>query len=150
MKKKKDRYDTQFYVKVIDEKGGNVIIDNREITNHLWFTPLEALQEFENGNINLSPPTWVIIKDLVRFKYYESLEREERCLEPIRPSLLIEEDGFSCILPGDHKYENGYREEDREHRIFFSNVRKNYFKYVCNLSLKQKNFSIPHESNSNL
>eukprot|EP01091_Cochliopodium_minus_P007402 TRINITY_DN17297_c0_g1_i1.p1 TRINITY_DN17297_c0_g1~~TRINITY_DN17297_c0_g1_i1.p1 ORF type:complete len:304 (+),score=89.04 TRINITY_DN17297_c0_g1_i1:82-912(+) len=137
-KVEKYRYNTNFYIKVVDDDCvENVSVDNREVTNHIWLSPSEAIENFEKGEIMLAPPTWAIIKDLLRIKDYNDIQKEERCLDPILPTLLMEENGMYMVLPGDKDYEDGYSEKEGIHRVLFSRDPK-CAKYFCRLNQKQK------------
>ena len=51
----KFRYDTYFYSKKLDVQNLNeVSVDDKEVTTHAWFSPNEAIDEFEKGNIFLA------------------------------------------------------------------------------------------------
>ncbi|MGW9131828.1 hypothetical protein [Streptomyces sp. NPDC055681] len=44
---------------------GPVTTDPREAVGHRWLSPAEALRAHAEGRLDLLPPTWVTLHDLV-------------------------------------------------------------------------------------
>jgi 8-oxo-dGTP pyrophosphatase MutT (NUDIX family) len=44
--------------------GADVVIDDGEIRDHAWLTPIEVLRRRDAGEVQLAPPTWVTLHDL--------------------------------------------------------------------------------------
>lgn len=57
------RYATWFFVARAAE--GEVLVDGGEIHDHAWLTPREMLDRRERGEVDLAPPTYVTLTDLV-------------------------------------------------------------------------------------
>lgn len=147
----KYRYDTLFYAILVDEYyAKNTVIDEREVTTHLWMTPEEALQKFEKKEINLFPPTFLTIADMLRFKDVQSLFNAERCPLPILPVPFPFSGDFICIaLPGDEKYVGESSVENKGvHRVKMQSTQLSLFEYECNLERKHKNFLVPQQFSS--
>lgn len=97
------RYDTRFFL--APDPGGEVEL-TREHTDALWIRPERALDRFAAGQLPLLFPTRETLKRLRAFTDLETALRELRAaaVEPVRPRLLVREDGVVPLLPGDEGY----------------------------------------------
>ncbi|MFT7599788.1 MAG: 8-oxo-dGTP pyrophosphatase MutT (NUDIX family) [Acidimicrobiales bacterium] len=57
------RFSTWFFAG--DAPAGDVAIDNGEIHEHAWLTPSDAMAKHQAGEIELVPPTWLTLYQLV-------------------------------------------------------------------------------------
>ncbi|XP_032778840.1 nucleoside diphosphate-linked moiety X motif 19 [Daphnia magna] len=144
------RYDTMFYVCVIDNIP-DVRIDGKEITQVLWTDPYNAILKHVQGHIWLAPPQ---LYELCRFAQIDTVEdlkifcksRQQKGIERWLPIRSQSEEGYTTILPGDSLYPvpkdtNTPNIEDRQlstkhteilkNRICFTSP--NLFRIVCNV-----------------
>jgi 8-oxo-dGTP pyrophosphatase MutT (NUDIX family) len=76
------RYDTRFFVAEMPD-GVEIVADPREVADHRWLTPREALAEMAAGRIDLWPPTSTT---LVQLAPATGLDDVRRHLEPKEPA----------------------------------------------------------------
>ncbi len=60
------RYATWFFAARL-ERSDVVTIDDGEIKEHSWVPPSAALERHRNGEIDLAPPTWVTLHQMIQF-----------------------------------------------------------------------------------
>lgn len=53
------RFATWFFVAAASE--GDIVVDQREVHEHVWVTPAEALARRDRGEVALAPPTWMTL-----------------------------------------------------------------------------------------
>ena len=53
------RFATWFFV--APAPGGDVVVDDGEIREHRWLTPLDVFAMRDDGEVELAPPTWVTL-----------------------------------------------------------------------------------------
>jgi len=61
---------------------GEVTIDGAEIVDHLWVRPTEALTQHADGKVELVPPTWITLHDLVNFDSASAAVAATKITEP--------------------------------------------------------------------
>ena len=76
------RYDTRFFVAALPD-GAVVVPDPREVADHRWITPLDALAEMAAGTIDLWPPTSTTLQQLAPARDLDDVRRH---LTPVRPA----------------------------------------------------------------
>lgn len=105
------RYDTRFFL--ARHPGGEVEL-TREHTDAAWIAPDRALERFAAGELPLLFPTRKTLERLRGFPDPEAAVRELRAetVEPVRPRLLVRDDGVVPLLPGDEGYEQAARDPD--------------------------------------
>ena len=124
------RFLTSFWCGVL-EVPSPVRVDEAEVVEGAWWSPAEALERYEAGEIELAPPTIRLLHDLARLAQHpqlntwwsppplERVEQLSRALSgepqptPICPNLIKdEEEGvLKLCLPGDE----GYHEPERRY-----------------------------------
>ena len=109
------RFDTFFFVVT----AGDTVTatkDAREISNVVWRTPAEALEDHSAGFINLSPPTLKMVHDLAGCSSLADLRKRTISpnLDPVIPVLLKQEKGAVIILPSDPDYDEGRQVVSRQ------------------------------------
>jgi len=102
------RFDTMFYICCL-ESIPKVIIDNREVTNLKWITPIEMLEEHTQERVFLAPPQVYELSRFYSFKSYEEfkqyvIRREVQGCERWLPIINTYIDGAVSALPGDEMY----------------------------------------------
>lgn len=60
------RFDTRFLVGRVP-RGQDALVDGAETVSHAWLTPAAALRAYDEGRIQLIPPTVRTLDDLARF-----------------------------------------------------------------------------------
>lgn len=97
------RYSTRFFVARSPE-AAEASHDDGETVQSAWWTPAEALARFEAGQVQLAPPTWVTLQELLPFERADDVLQAagSRRVVPIEPTGALHEDGSVTIyLPGD-------------------------------------------------
>lgn len=76
------RYDTRFFVAALPD-GASVVADPREVADHRWMTPRDALAEMAAGRIDLWPPTSTTLQQLALARGLDDVRRH---LAPTGPA----------------------------------------------------------------
>jgi 8-oxo-dGTP pyrophosphatase MutT (NUDIX family) len=99
------RFDTWFYL-VTAPAHCKPAPDGEEIVEADWFSPAEALERCQAGDLQLVFPTIRQLEELARFESPgEALEATAATeVEPILPKVVVGEDGPQVLLP----WEPGY------------------------------------------
>ena len=66
------RYDTRFFLVVLPH-GQTCRPDNRETINGIWMSPVNALSENLAGDVPLSPPTLIVLHELMKYSSTDDL-----------------------------------------------------------------------------
>jgi len=109
------RYNTLFYLAILNEKFqvdfsfDRIMQDHTETISFHWWSPKRTLQEFEEGKVQLLPPTWTVLKKLAQFESLGELEKSSKdknfmvSIPIILPRILIasEQDSkdYQHLLP---------------------------------------------------
>lgn len=106
-KQEKWRYDTMFFVALLDAaEAGTAFADQDEVFSHVFATPAEFLRRAAAGEIQLPPPTWLTLTELAAFPSVEDILNHARTMVTIEPTLLFGNDGQLVVaLPGDREHE---------------------------------------------
>ncbi|MDP1818569.1 MAG: NUDIX hydrolase [Acidimicrobiales bacterium] len=75
------RFATWFFVARVPE--GEVVVDGGEILDHLWLAPADVLARRDRGEIDLAPPTWVTLHDLVGLADVDAVLAMARSRRPV-------------------------------------------------------------------
>lgn len=59
------RFATWFFVTALDDRVAEITVDGGEITEHGWMRPADAHRRRDEGEIELSPPTWITLWQLL-------------------------------------------------------------------------------------
>jgi len=105
------RFDTMFYVAMIDEVPPPTAYseDEAEIVKGQWLDPIEALDQHYSGTGWMAPPQIYEQSRLLRLSHFEAAQkfsalREEFSLSRWLPVPLHASDGVLSVLPGDSLY----------------------------------------------
>jgi 8-oxo-dGTP pyrophosphatase MutT (NUDIX family) len=107
------RYDTRFFVTTAPP-GQVARHDDGETIATIWVRPLDALDRFDAGEIELLPPTVDCLQKLALHSSTERVmawAREVTDVPTILPIVLIEDGQLLVLRPGDDGYEQAL--EDR-------------------------------------
>jgi 8-oxo-dGTP pyrophosphatase MutT (NUDIX family) len=97
------RYSTRFFVAKAPD-AAEASHDDGETVQSAWWTPAEALAKFEAGQVQLAPPTFVTLRELLPYEQAADVlaAAAGRRVVPIEPTGAVHEDGSVTIyLPGD-------------------------------------------------
>jgi 8-oxo-dGTP pyrophosphatase MutT (NUDIX family) len=101
------RYDTLFFLTQL-RADENFIpqADQSETVDSAWFSPQEAVDAHQRGDVFLAPPTLLTLMELARFSSFEEIFSTHRDLRAIMPVHRREPD-LEILLPGhpDHPEE---------------------------------------------
>ena len=101
------RYDTLFFLTQLRADENFVPqADQSETVESAWFSPQEAVDAHQRGEIFLAPPTLITLMELAKFSSFEEILSCQRDLRPIMP-LHRREPELEILLPGhpDHPEE---------------------------------------------
>lgn len=110
----KRRYDTRFFLACMPS-GQRCSPDNHEITQGLWISPKNGLMGNISGQIPLSPPTMVMLQELLKYPTLEGLKKEALTRTwgiPNSPRLITLDKGAVLIEPWDAEYDQPHIEID--------------------------------------
>jgi len=93
------RYDARFFAAAVSDET-RAVVDRREMTDHAWITPREALERFRAGSLPMIFPTVKTLEELARFSSPEAvLHAYRRRAIPTRlPRLVRTEEGVGTVL----------------------------------------------------
>lgn len=94
------RYDTRFYVAALPATAEPVGVGT-EMDAVAWWSSSDALAAMERGEIMLWPPTWVTLSEVGEHRRAADVlaAATGRDLEPVRPVLIRDPDGYRVVLP---------------------------------------------------
>ena len=101
------RYDTRFFITAAPT-GQVARHDDGETIASIWIRPGEALRRFEEGEIELLPPTIENLRNIDRFRTTgEAMAWAEQVTDipEVLPIVLIEDGQVLILRPGDEGYE---------------------------------------------
>ena len=101
------RYDTRFFVTAAPEEQVP-LHDNRETIAHEWVRPPDALDRYEEGELDLILPTIRNLEAIGRFDRSEDLLAAAAAIESvpaILPRVVSDGHGMRIVLPGDPAYD---------------------------------------------
>ena len=100
------RFSTWFFVARAPE--GDVVVDQGEILDHTWCRPSQALALADRREIELLPPTWMTLHDLVQFTTVEELLTKVRSRGPLAYATKIVQtvDGPAALWHGDAAFDD--------------------------------------------
>jgi hypothetical protein len=102
----KRRYDTRFFLAFMPPEQ-SCSPDSHEITHGLWVTPKKGLMSNINGQIPLSPPTMVMLQELLKYPTLKDLKKvafTRMWGTPNSPRLIALDKGAVLIQPWDAEY----------------------------------------------
>ena len=100
------RYDTRFFLACMPP-GQRCSPDSHEITHGLWISPKKGLMGNITGQIPLSPPTMVMLQELLKYPTLEDLKKGALTRmwgTPNSPRLIALDKGAVLIEPWDAEF----------------------------------------------
>ncbi len=113
------RFATQFFV--APAPAGEVTIDEGEIHEHMWVTPMEAMRLRDALEIELAPPTFVSLFTLAPFPTVSDAIAATRSAETehFTTRIAMTDEGLAVLWHGDAGYEDGdATREGPRHRLW--------------------------------
>ena len=102
------RFATWFFIYKLDEKN-TVEVDGGEIDLHCWYSPKQALADFSAKHIDMLPPTFVTLKELVDCSSAEDAVRMFQQRPEVfyyEPRWVKTDEGLCMLYQGDVAYES--------------------------------------------
>ena len=116
------RYATWFFI--ARAADGDVLVDGGEIRDHAWLTPREVLARRDRGEVDLAPPTYITLSDLVTPPNVEGALAEAAARRPIpryETRWSDVEGGAVALWFGDAGFDTGDLEAaGRRHRLWMT------------------------------
>ena len=99
------RFLTWFFV--ARAPASDVVIDDGEIRDHAWMKPLDAIRRRDALEIELAPPTWVTLNDLLSWRSAEEVIAAAAARRPERYAthIAVGGDGPVALWQGDAGFE---------------------------------------------
>ncbi len=100
------RFATWFFV--APAPAGAVTIDDGEIHEHQWISPVDAITRRDGGEIELAPPTWVTLHTLARAGTVAEALEHTAATDPLRfvTRIAFLDDRMVAMWTGDAGYES--------------------------------------------
>jgi len=117
------RYSTWFFLACLPAGLDDVVVDGGEIGDHVWTTPLDALDRHAAGEVELAPPTWVSLHMLAEaMSPDDALARARRTPIAFFSTRIVgAEDELVALWEADAAYETGDLDAPGpRHRLFMS------------------------------
>jgi len=97
-----------YFLALLSGTEQSVQIDDSEIVEHKWLTPLAALQAFHNKQITLLPPTFITLERIKDCKTYNQVvqEFERTGIVVAEPVTTFIDGKFFSLYKGDSGYES--------------------------------------------
>jgi 8-oxo-dGTP pyrophosphatase MutT (NUDIX family) len=102
------RYDTRFFVTVLEAAAPPAPELTDELTGYVWITPEDAVRMFAAGELPMLFPTRRTLQALAGEGDLDRLLEScrARVPQPIEPRLFVRGDAVRPVLPGDPEYED--------------------------------------------
>lgn len=102
------RFPTWFFLAAVRE-AVEITVDGREIHEHAWVSPTEAIRRRDAGEVQLAPPTWMTLNELGRMAGVDEALSTVASREPERFATHISTDGdlMVAMWRGDAAYDTG-------------------------------------------
>lgn len=81
------RFDTRFFLAKLP-KGQSPVPNNGEVEEAFWISAEEGLQQYENKQLLLAPPTIVVLESIINFKNGEKLAINNERVQQLEKTFL--------------------------------------------------------------
>lgn len=110
------RFATQFFIGKVDTNA-EITVDGSEIIGFKWLPPRQAIEDHQNGKLNLMAPTLVTLSDIERHSSFTALiDYFEARLSPVYTPRVNMIGRNECVFlyPGDSGYKDNKPELRRQ------------------------------------
>nr|XP_057945707.1 nucleoside diphosphate-linked moiety X motif 19 [Doryrhamphus excisus] len=102
------RFDTAFFMCCLEETP-HALQDHKEIECSQWSTPSDILRSYQARELWMAPPQFYELSRMCRFPSLSDLQsfarrRSTDGCEQWLPVVILQEDGYILVLPGDQLY----------------------------------------------
>ncbi len=115
------RFSTAFYVAPLPPGAQRVVIDDSEIRDHRWLMPATVLGLRAEGEIGLSPPTFITLTQLCEHRTVRDVVDHARSMpgpEHFATRVQLSDEAIVALYHGDVDYEGaGSGEPTGRHRL---------------------------------
>jgi len=129
----KRRFATWFFHCLATKNTQDVQVDQSEIVEHKWITPLKAIEDLSNDKLPLLPPTYITLQRIKDAETYSDVAQEfERTgVVTAAPVTKLINNKFYCLYNGDSGYNTGdISKKDAQHRLIIDQEKGHYqFEY---------------------
>ena len=106
------RFTTAFFVAPADDASAEIVVDDGEIREHRWATPADVVSLRDTGEIELAPPTFITLRQLMEHTDVSAVlevatRREQtRTIEHFATRVVTHDGGWTAVYHGDTLYES--------------------------------------------
>ena len=129
----KRRFATWFFHCLASEDAGKVQVDNSEIVEYQWISPMNALEALSKKTLPLLPPTFITLQRIKNAQSYKDVTQEflRTGVVTAAPVTKIIDKKFYCLYNGDSGYDSGNISlKDSKHRLIIDQAKGHYqFEY---------------------
>ena len=129
----KKRFSTWFFAVGVNSEQQNVKVDQQEIVDARWIKPMDALASHAQGELPLTPPTFVTLTEFSKFDTSRDLFSALKSQRPFYflPVLVETESDILHLYEGDDSYETKTAmEEGVRHRLVVNKKDTNRWTYL--------------------
>ena len=112
------RFTTAFYVAAVPDDAGEIVVDDGEIREFQWRRPAEMLELRDAGEVSLTPPTFITLRQLMAHRDVASAVSGSQVVEHFSTRIAIVGDLVIAMYHGDVGYDTGEPDADGpRHRL---------------------------------
>ena len=113
------RFATSFFYAVIQDQQLTITIDDSEIKEHLWLSPLAAIQQSNKRTLALMPPTYLALQRISKCSSEQEVRAELDRFQPkVLPTIAMKDNIIYCLYEGDVAFKGGaINAEGARHRL---------------------------------
>ena len=103
------RFATWFFFGALSDHNAEVVIDNREIKQHLWVHPQAAINQLKAGELAMMPPTLMSLHLISQCQSVAEATTIMNQIKPVKVLPVVDQIGSTiiCMYQGDAGYPTG-------------------------------------------
>ncbi len=101
------RFTTAFFVAAVPDDAGEVVVDDGEIREYQWRRPDEMLALRDAGEVSLTPPTFISLRQLREHSDVASATSGSQVVEHFSTRIAFQDDLVVAMYHGDRGYDSG-------------------------------------------
>jgi 8-oxo-dGTP pyrophosphatase MutT (NUDIX family) len=101
------RFSTAFFVAAVPDDAGEIVIDDAEIREHQWQRPTEMLRLRDAGEVSLTPPTFITLRQLSEHDSVAAATSGTQPVEHFSTRIAVVGDEILALYHGDAGYDTG-------------------------------------------